>query len=260
MLNHDTNFISEDFSKSSRFLRRDFTEIQNMNSASKAINNYANNSMIKFHELLMEMLEEKYPNVISINQLLSQHSLKEATLMIDEKNIIVDLIDNINHFKRSIEHFGSIVHVIKTEEDNINLQSEDEKYRITSSILQMHALKKSYVASYGKGVFLKDYDDYTEHRIKLSSNKRSTLIAISPDVIHKIKDLNCDMRIYGSDLYSFSLFLSGSIDSCILSKNRINNLLKLFIIESGAFYKEYDDYICMGTNSNVDEIASKYLK
>jgi fructose-1,6-bisphosphatase/inositol monophosphatase family enzyme len=219
------SFITGAINKSSRFLYRDFFEIEMQQSSKNSNNDFVQRAYKKCEETLtLELAKnsEKY-------------------------NFDIIPIESLNNFARSIPYFSIIV-VAYNKSDNIPV----------AAVADFPILSETYYAEKGNGMWLQRHNmqgaGHSASRLRVSGKKDS--IILLTDKAHNTKS-NCSIRILGSNAYSISLIASGKSDIGHFSEISpiLVTLAKLFIQESGGDIISDNPLILSNGCSSIDIIG-----
>lgn len=197
------NHILQSIHKSSRFLYRDFFELEMQQSSSDINKDFLQKSYTKSGEKLAEELA-KFGDQYTFN---------------------IKPIDSLLNFSRSMPYFG--VSVLAFDKKN------PEEPIV--GVIDFPILQESYYAEKAKGMWLKrHHSSMSGSGIRLAvSRKKDDAILACDNVPEQLGDAKY-IRNFGSDAYSLCLFVAGRVDLLYLSNpsENIGLISKLFVQEA----------------------------
>ncbi|HJK86479.1 MAG TPA: inositol monophosphatase family protein [Candidatus Megaira endosymbiont of Nemacystus decipiens] len=220
----DIALIAEAARKASRFLLRDYYELERLQNSnnSNTIANFSNKSVHKAVITLTRHLEKYFKYVI-----FEEKDIKQIEP--DKKAVLVEPLDGFVNFSRSTALFGIMITVVKKKENQICAEK---------SLINFPVLGELIRAEKNCGVFLERYSSNIAgaFKLKTSSTKdiKEAVIALDNNFLSLTKQFS-RFRFYGSSTYSLFQLISGKIDA-IFIRNRamIEDGIKLFIEEAGG--------------------------
>ena len=96
------NIFEKAATKASKYLKRDFGEIENLQIQSKKISDFVTNADLKSEKILLETLQYYYPNATYITE-------ETGIIKGNEETIVIDPIDGTTNFIHGIPFFGIVI-------------------------------------------------------------------------------------------------------------------------------------------------------
>ena len=223
------NIMIKASEKASKFLIRDFGEVENLQVSVKGPLDFVTNTDIKVEKILIEELTKSKKN-FSI--------LSEETGFIknkDNKNIwIIDPIDGTSNFLHGIPHFAI----------SIALQSENE---IVSGLIFDPIKNEMFYAEKNNGSYLNN------KRIRVSKKKEINKCLFATNG-KKFKNTNLHNRKSGSAALDMAYVAAGRYDGYFQENLNLWDIAAglILIKEAGGVINEVD----LGKNENLEIIAS----
>ena len=223
------NIMIKASEKASKFLIRDFGEVENLQVSVKGPLDFVTNTDIKVEKILIEELTKSKKN-FSI--------LSEETGFIknkDNKNIwIIDPIDGTSNFLHGIPHFAI----------SIALQSENE---IVSGLIFDPIKNEMFYAEKNNGSYLNN------KRIRVSKKKELDKCLFATNG-KKFKNTNLHNRKSGSAALDMAYVAAGRYDGYFQENLNLWDIAAglILIKEAGGIVNEVD----LGKNENLEIIAS----
>ncbi len=240
-MDNKTALLINGIREATRFLHRDYFELENLQSSLQNTTIFCHRSIQKLIENLQSKLE-KYFNKIIFNY-------KELNNIIyDQSIILIEPIEGISNFSRSLPYFSTIAVSIKKINNNIITER---------CVINFPALNEIYYAEKGKGAWVEKNitNSCGPSRIRVSNLNKLDQISIA---INNIQQLNLIKKIpysktkcFNSYTYSTTLFCCGKIDLSIFPPDSSSYLaLKLLITEAGGNVFIYKNMF-IGTNYQI---------
>ncbi len=198
------SFILKALGKSSRFLYRDYFELELQQSSKSNMNDFVQKSYNKCKEVLTDELA-KYG---------------------DKASFEIVPIDGLENFRHAIPFFAVIIVAYK-QNDTVP----------AAIVISFPVLGETYYAEKGSGMWLERHSQSSGTssaiRLRVSARKEKYLC-----LVDKNMDVSNDfiIRNFGSNAYAICLVASGKADICYLAENNPALILaaKLFMQESGG--------------------------
>jgi myo-inositol-1(or 4)-monophosphatase len=219
----DTSLLIDATRSASRFIYRDYFELENLQQSSKSTKDFCRKSVSRATEVLHAGLSKYYKTIITgdLNALHSDFKGKAA---------LVEPIEGLNNMSRALPFFAIIVTIVNVEDGQI----EPEKV-----IINFPALGEIFYAEKGRGAWVQKHSSNAagDIRVRISACNEvahSTLIT-SAEKTEIANIINNDIRIFDSYSYGLAMLVSGKADACIFNANPISsNGMDLLIKEAGG--------------------------
>ncbi|KAF8818338.1 FIG domain-containing protein [Rickettsia endosymbiont of Cardiosporidium cionae] len=248
-MSKEIGLIIDAISKSSRFLRRDYLEIEKLQSTKSDLKKFYQRT---YKTLLRELnyeLGRYYNSVVFVSDNGSDSDSNSIGDFKDEI-LLIDSLDCSINFNRSLPFFGLFVILLKKYIDTVI---------VDKAIIYLPIEGDVFYVEKGKPVLSEKNSNELLGRIsrmRLLKSDDIDNIVVSSDIesIEIAKKISSNIRIFGSISYSVAAFISGKIDVCIMSCN-INQIyirgLSLFTHELGAIYKILNNTIVIVSNYSL---------
>lgn len=228
--NSDVSLFVQQIRTASKFLYRDYLELENLQTSIKNVELFAEKSQDRLKENLQKSLGQYYNSIIFDSDYTSVSS--GNGLDSNGSLVLVQTLDGANNFKRSIPFFAVIVAVAKYDANN--------KMIAEKVAINFPALGLIYYASKGKGAWLERHDANfagSTYRLRSSSNNKPENLVVTCNYkdIHLANKISSNIRIFESDAYQVALVISGKSDCGLLPINFITMPgFELLIREAGG--------------------------
>lgn len=217
------NHILQSIHKASRFLYRDFFELEMQQSSKSSNKDFLQKSYTKCGERLAEELF-KFGDQYTYN---------------------IKPIDSLLNFSRSLPYFG--VTVIAFDKKNPEIP--------VAGVVDFPMLQESYYAEKGRGMWLKRHNSaMLEGSTRLAASKRNDELMLVCDKISDKLPKAKYTKIFDSDAYSLCLFVSGKADILYLSNpsEHILAISRFFVEEARGKINSQNPLILSNGCSNID--------
>lgn len=240
-MQEDISLIIETTKKASRFLHRDYFELENLQSSDDKSVKFSKKSCSKAFEKLNEHLSKYYKSIVFDNEDAIQSNFSDKT-------ILVEVLDGFTNLSNSLPFFGMMVTLIAKKEGKIIAEQ---------SVINLPALGEILYTEKGKGVFVERYYTHNNGLVKARVSGKSeianALITTNYNNIDIATKLSDNIRIFNSYIYELSLLICGKTDILITeSRNIAKYGLELFVTEAGGVYYETNN-ITIASNFKLYE-------
>jgi myo-inositol-1(or 4)-monophosphatase len=253
-MNPSTNLLIEATRKASRFLQRDFMELEMLQNSSRGTEAFSNQAFIRTKNILKEDLSVNFSNIIFSDEpnedIAKTNNLKQNLLLVTP-------IEGMANFKKGLQFFATSISLT---------QKTSEGILPISTVINFPALGEIYYAEKGGGCWLERLGTgFGSKAIRLRTSSQSiieeSLIAVSNDL--PLLNLSKNIRVFGSACYSTAaLFASGKAD--LLYYSTIPPLLKeslsLFVKESGGSLLEINGSFAAANYNLIDKFKQFLTK
>jgi len=219
----DTSLVVDATRKASRFLQRDYFELENLQASDKKTTSFCQKSCTKAVQILQENLSKYYKTVIfDAKELEGSNFFGKAAL--------VETMDGFGNFTRSLPFFAIMVTIVSKKNGEIIADR---------SVMNFPALGEIYYAEKGKGAWMDRYSSNVpgSSRVRVSgaNNVKDALIAVTGKNIEFAKKISSDIRILDSYTYSLIMLISGKVDILICDERKISSKgVELFVLEAAG--------------------------
>ncbi len=250
------NVMLEAVSKVGGMIRRDFGEVENLQIASKGLNDFVTSTDFKVQKKLVEILREKREKYGIIAE---EENLKINGADIAH-NFIVDPIDGTTNFMHGFPYFA--VSIGLTEQKNF-----------IAGVVYNPITEEVFYAEKGQGAYL-DHP-YKSKRLRVSKRRElgKCLISFYPALCAEKGDCSVSIRDDLQSKYSVRDFGSIALDMAYLASGKLDAMIaykpKLvdyaggipLVVEAGGFVEEAGDFLIAGCSREVlDELKDICLK
>jgi myo-inositol-1(or 4)-monophosphatase len=184
--------------KATKFLQRDFFELEMLQNSSRGTQEFCTNSYLRTKNFLKEELQKHYQFLFFADEKYSVND--EATIM-----VFVNPIEGIQNLGKSIPFFAITVTYLK------KIQQE---FVPTFSIINFPVLNEVYYAEKGGGVWSeadsRTSSKVTRLRVSGCSNIEQAMVATN-DTTAGLK-ISQNVRCFGSECYNLIMFATGKCD------------------------------------------------
>ena len=229
------HLITQALTKASRFINRDFLELESMKSSRKKNYDFIDRSSKKLAESLSYELEK-----LQIKLLFSQTDLVEYHNWVKTQKhighgamraLMISVLDGVDNLVNALPFFST----------NITSLLWNDKNEISADMAAINfpALGELLYAQQGRGVFRERFigNSVGASRMRVSGNMDPKDIIIGSCLKNLIvaKEFSDNLRIFECDSYLVSLFISGRLDMAVLKGGTSSYAHRLFIREAGGF-------------------------
>lgn len=225
MANKNISILLDAARAASRFLYRDYAELENLQTSLKGTQSFVENSRNRVLEKLRANLEKHYPNIIFSPEADNFNSINGYA-------ILVDIISGINNFARALPYFGVVVTLVQGKENTIIAEK---------TVINLPIVGELYYAEKSKGAWLeKDNSGNTGSifRIRTSANTKISECLLACENVQQAANLDqhfLSIRIFGCSAYQAALVAAGKIDCCVSEAHSLLNPgLELLVREAGG--------------------------
>ncbi|MDG1436926.1 MAG: inositol monophosphatase family protein [Rickettsiaceae bacterium] len=242
----DIGLIVEATRKASRYLQRDYFELESLQSSSQGTSNFCNKSCNKVLQTLHENLSKYYKTVIFDN--------KEAEKSdFSGKAVFVETLDGLDNLGRALPFFAIMVTMVYKKDGEVIAER---------SVMNFPALGEIYYTEKGRGVWLERHSSnlagVLRSRVSGSSDLSKALVATNCEHIDVAQKFSPNLRVYESYSYALALLVSGKADVMIANERALSELgVKLFVSEAAGSYITDKGLIIASNFKLAEEIKSR---
>lgn len=242
MIEGELALIVDATRQASRFLLRDYFELENLQISNRNNADFTQKSCMKVLQILNEKLGKYFKNVIF-------DVSKKDSLNLNYKAVLVETIDGFTNLTRSLPFF-SIMITLVSRKDNLLVPEK--------SVMNFPALGEIYYTEKGRGAWIEKYNTNQPgaFRLKVSRNDNLNNAILSTNAASALSNkLIRNFRLYDSYSYSLAQFIAGKLDVIVLEPSEISTLgIKLFIEETGGIYIEENQKITASNSLLFEKI------
>ncbi|MDP4708646.1 MAG: hypothetical protein NWS20_01390 [Rickettsiaceae bacterium] len=243
----DTGLIIDATRKASRFLQRDFFELESLQASDKATEPFCQKSCSKALQTLHEALSKYYKTIIFDNN-------EVANTKFSGKALLIETLDGLGNLAKSLPFFGIMVTMIVQKGEDIIAEK---------SVINFPALGEIYYTEKGKGVWLERHSSNLagalRARVSGTSNLENALIATNISQIDFARTISPNIRVFESYTYALSLLISGKVDMMIVEPRDLSAQgVELFVSEAAGSYHTQNGLI-MASNFKLHEKIKSLL-
>lgn len=219
----DTRLIIEAIRGASRFLQRDFFELEDLQSSEKGTVAFCKKSCSKALQTIHESLSKYYKTIIYDNESAEQ-------LHFEDKAILIETLDGFDNLTRSIPFFAVMVTMLSKKGDLVVAEK---------SVMNFPALGELYYAEKGQGVYLERYMSNLagsfRGRVSGVNDLGDAVLAVGSDHVEIGYKISKNIRTFESYLYSLALLVRGKVDVMLCKPRKISEKgVELFVMEAAG--------------------------
>lgn len=221
--------LTEAVCQSSRFMIRDYYELEELQTHSKRNDMFVKKSCTHLMTQLNEAAGKFYKKLI--------YSEKEATDIFNgdassapQEVALIEVLDGIGNLTKGMPYFSTMVTV---------LQKEESGYVPTDVFINFPALHEYYFACKGKGAWKEKFTGKApgKYRIKVSGVQSTDILTAgcSINAYAKAYKHTEDIRIFGCSSLMYSMLASGKLDLVITEERTLTKSgFELLVNEAGG--------------------------
>ncbi len=241
------NLLIDSVHNATKFLHRDYFELENLQNSSRGTENFVNRATIKTEENLKKSLGKYYKNILFDDSTVSAEN--------NQSIILVEILDGRSNFSRSLPFFAVIATILVKEKD---------KLAAKQVVINFPALNYTYYAEKGKGAWLerslKDFHG-GKSRLRVSGKNKleEALLGCNNKNLALVQNFSKNIRNFESSSYQAILLASGKLDFIIDTyKVNVHEGLELLICEAGGIIFIKDD-IFIASNENLQNKIKLFI-
>lgn len=218
-------FISDAIRSSSKFLHRDYFELENLQTSEKNTKLFVDKAKQKVRDNLQNSLGRYYKTIIF------DGGLDIDNFNFNESIALVNVLDGEVNFQRAIPFFAIVVTILTKKHDKISADKILINFPILGDI---------YYAEHGKGTWLeRNSSNFSSGAIRLrvsgKNNLEDGLICCNYSESAFAAKISPHVRIFESCAYQLALLVSGKADIALFANNPIwTQGFELLVRESGG--------------------------
>lgn len=240
MLN-ETSLIIDATRKASRFLQRDYFELENLQLSEKGNSLFCKKSHAKALKTLKDSLSKYSKHVITDIEDIQKEGLTSTALL-------VEVLDDVKNFERALPFFGIMVTAISCKDGKISAEI---------SVMNFPALGEIYYAENGRGAWLEriasNFTGASRTRVSGVANVSDTLVSIPSEQSDQLGKKFHHIRYFNSHIYSLALLICGKIDAFVIPQSSVSSHgIRLFTLEAGG-QSTMQDGLLLASNLKLHE-------
>lgn len=247
--------ITQALTKASRFIGRDFLEIEDMQTSSKKSYDFVNRSSRKLAESLSSELEKLQIKLLfSKADLVGYHNWVKTQKHMGHgaiRALMISVLDGGDNLVNALPFFSTTITSL--------LWNDKNEISADMAAINFPALGELFYAQQGRGAFRERFmgnnTGTSRMRVSGSVDAKDIIIASCMDELDLASSFSDNIRIFECDSYLLSLFISGKLDMAVLKGGRSSYAHRLFIKESGGFIVDKG-----GMHFQVGEVKGKNLQ
>ncbi len=230
--------------KASSFVLRDFNELENLQNNANSATKFANSCYSKIKERIIDDLSKFRLN----HNLIFADGKNYITSQGGEYSYIINPIDGLYNFSRSIPYFAISIALEHTNQDGVK--------EIIAVVVNNIIAGEVCFAERGFGSYLNN------RRIRVSKRNNHDSLLLLTDDLANLKNLsvklekfkNLEIRNYGSAGIKISHLAAAKADLCLFSHKNHQFLQPLFLLvkEAGGLVAEKQDQYILLTNNQIN--------
>ena len=216
------NILISACQKVSRFILRDFGEIEQLQSSVKGADNFVHSSLLRIENVLTDILLETRPRYGIVTPTGTRQGLDIA------HKFIINVMDGVSSFRRGMPFFA------------ISIAIEEQK-KIIASVIYVPVLDKIFYAEKGRGSFVIESRFTRRIRVSAAKDLLDATIGIAGSVSQAV-NLKNPVYFLSSSL-AIAYFASASLDACVVTTDNFFDLSAGILIakEAGAHVTAFDE-------------------
>ena len=230
-LSANLHVITNACQKISRFMLRDFGEIEQLQSSINGAENFASASKIKIEKILIENLLEARPKYGVLSQ------TQEIKGLDISHRFIINVTDGFDNYVRGLPFFTVSVAI-------------QEQKNLIAAVIYNPVLDKMYYAEKGAGTFVSESRMTRRVRVSQKRELMNSVVAESGKLSHFLTARVLD---FGTTGLSLGYVASGMVDAFVGYEKNVFDLAAGFLIvkEAGGVIRAFDK-----DKKETDEIFS----
>ena len=241
--------INEALREASKFLHRDYFELENLQSSVKSRKSFVDKAKIRVTENLQKSLTKYYKTII-----FDSTDLDLAGLDFTGPIALVDSLDGVYNFERAIPFFALVVTMLTKKQEKISAEKVAINFPILGDI---------YYAEQGKGSWLERHSfnfggETLRLRVSVNNKLEDSLVSCNYPQLEVAQKISTNIRIFESYAYQIALLISGKSDIALLPSKPITHGLDLLIREAGGL-SYIKNNIFIASNHQIQEKLQKSL-
>lgn len=248
-MENQLSLISEALRGASKFLHRDYFELENLQSSVKSRRSFVDKAKIRVTEHLQRSLSKYYKTII-----FNDTELDLLGLDFTKPVALVDSLDGNYNFERAIPFFALVIVILTKKQKKISAEKVAINFPILGDI---------YYAEQGKGSWLERHSFYFgggtfRLRVSVNSKLEDSLVSCYYQQLELAQKISPNIRIFESYAYQIALLISGKSDIALLPSKPIAHGLDLLIREAGGL-SYIKNNIFIASNHQIQEKLQKIL-
>ena len=227
--------INEALREASKFLHRDYFELENLQSSVKSRRSFVDKAKIRVTENLQKSLTKYYKTII-----FDSTELDLSGLDFTGPVALVDSLDGVYNFERAIPFFALVVAILTKKQEKISAEKVAINFPILGDI---------YYAEQGGTLRL---------RVSVNNKLEDSLVSCNYPQLEVAQKISTNIRIFESYAYQIALLISGKSDIALLPSKPITHGLDLLIREAGGL-SYIKNNIFIASNHQIQEKLQKSL-
>jgi myo-inositol-1(or 4)-monophosphatase len=224
-MGNNTVFLTDAIRGASKFLHRDYFELENLQSSEKNTKIFVDKAKQRVAENLQKSLSKYYKTIIFDNELNLQN------LSFSDSAVLVHVLDGEANFERAIPFFALIVTILTKKHDKISADKIVVNFPILGDI---------YYAEQGKGAWLERHSanfssGAVRLRVSVKNKLEDRLVCCNYSELPIAAKISPNIRIFESCAYQLALLISGKADVALFLNNPIfTQGFEMLVRESGG--------------------------
>jgi len=225
-MQNDTSLIIDATRKASRFLQRDYCELENLQLSERGTEGFCKKSYSKALQTVTDALSGYSQYIIT-----NIDDVPKGD--ISGKVLLVEVLGDMKNFERALPFFGIMVTVISQK------NTVSGKFTPEVSVINFPAFGEIYYAERGKGAWVErhasNFTGATRVRVSGVNNIENVVTAIFDNRNNESYKNFQHIRMFDSYIYSLALLICGKIDAVIIPQALISSYgIELFTSEAGG--------------------------
>ena len=248
-MQNQLGLINEALREASKFLHRDYLELENLQNSAKSRRSFVEKAKIRVTESLQKSLSKYYKTII-----FDSTDLDLSGLDFTGSVALVDTLDGTYNFERAIPFFALVVTILTAKQGKISAEKVAINFPVLGDI---------YYAEQGKGTWLEKHSfnfggGTIRLRVAVNNKLEDSLVSCNYPQLELAQKISTNIRIFESYAYQIALLISGKSDIALLTNNPITQGLDLLIREAGGL-SYVKNNIFIASNHQIQEKLQKVL-
>ncbi len=245
----DTSLIVDATRKASRFLQRDYFELEQLQSSDKKTTSFCQKACAKAARTLHENLSKYYKTVIFDAKELETASFASPVAL-------VETLDGFGNFTRAIPFFAIMVTLVS---------KKNNEFFTEKSVINFPALGEIYYAEKGKGAWTVRYssNNASSARARVSGTNllSDALVVTNAKNFEMASKISSNIRVMDSYTYALSMLIAGKADVIIFDERKISaDGVDLFAREAAGSIQTHNGLVFIANFALQDQLKELLAK
>ncbi|PCJ26110.1 MAG: hypothetical protein COA94_05465 [Rickettsiales bacterium] len=244
----DTGLVVDAMRKASRFLQRDYFELEHLQASGSKTSSFCQKACTKVMHTLHDELKRYYQTII-----FSSDEVKSTNF--SGKAALVETLDGLGNLERALPFFAIMVTIISNKDGEIVADK---------AIINLPALNEIYYAEKGRGAWVERHSSNisgaSRVRVSGAQSEQDAVVSGGREQMGKAFKSFKNVRFFDSYTYALTLLVSGKIDALMLETRMISLAgIQLLLLEAGGSTHEKDGLLIASNFKLHDKIKQLLL-